>query len=304
MIDEILAAGFRAVELGYDLRRDLVAGIERRVAERAVEVVSVHNYCPVPMGVPRGHPELWVLSSPDATVRRKAVEETTKTIRFAAGLGAKVVVIHAGYVRMWNRTRKLIELAERDRVGSWWWNWTWNAAQRVRDRKAPRHIEWLREGLAQLEPVLTECNVRLGIENLPSWEAVPTETELATLLTSIGSDRFRYWHDFGHGQIRENLGFINHLRLLERMKEHIGGFHVHDVKAPATDHILPPDGMIDFPAFREFARMDVPRVIEPSRDVPVEVLQGAVRHLTQAWEAPPPARSREVPAGPPKGFYG
>ncbi len=304
MIDEILAAGFRAVELGYDLRRDLVAGIERRVADRSVEVVSVHNYCPVPMGVPRGHPELWVLADPDPAARRKAVEETSKTVRFAASLGAKAVVMHAGYVRMWNRTRTLIDLAGRGREGSWRWNWTWNAAQRVRERKAPRHIEWLREGLAQMEPVLRECDLRLGIENLPSWEAVPTETELAGLLAGLGSDRFRYWHDFGHGQIRENLGFINHLRLLERMKEHIGGFHVHDVKPPATDHILPPDGTIDFAAFRDFARMDVPRVIEPGRDVPVEVLQRAVQHLTQVWEAPAPAPRRESPAGPPKGFYG
>jgi sugar phosphate isomerase/epimerase len=302
MIDEILAAGFRAVELGYDLRRDLVPGIERRVAERAVTVVSVHNYCPVPMGVPRGHPELWVLAATDPAVRRKAVEETTKTIRFAATLGARVVVMHAGYVRMWNRTRTLIDLAERDRMGSWRWRWTWNAAQRVRERKAPPHIEWLREGLAQLEPVLREVNVRLGIENLPSWEAVPTETELAALLPGLGSDRFCYWHDFGHGQIRENLGFINHLRLLERMRDHIGGFHVHDVLPPATDHILPPDGTIDFASFRDFAHLDVPRVIEPARDVPVEVLQGAVRHLEAAWggPAPHPAPGPE----PAKGFYG
>jgi len=302
MIDEILAAGFRAVELGYDLRRDLVPGIERRVAERAVEVVSVHNYCPVPMLVPRGHPELWVLASPDPAIRRKAVEETSKTIRFAASVGAKVVVMHAGYVRMWNRTRTLIDLAERGREGSWRWTWSWNAAQRVRERKAPRHVEWLREGLAQLDPVLRECGVRLGVENLPSWEAVPTETELAALLSALASDRIRYWHDFGHGQIRENLGFINHLRLLERMREHIGGFHVHDVKPPATDHILPPHGTIDFAAFRDFARLDVPRVIEPERDVPVEILQEAVRHLQKAWEGPAP-RPAADPA-PAKGFYG
>ena len=37
---------------GYDTRVDLVAGIQRMVREKAVRVVSLHNICPVPMGVP------------------------------------------------------------------------------------------------------------------------------------------------------------------------------------------------------------------------------------------------------------
>jgi sugar phosphate isomerase/epimerase len=287
MIDEILAAGFRAVELSYDLRRDLLAGVEARVAEGAVAVTSLHNYCPVPMGVPRGHPELWTFASDDPAIRRKAVEETINTIRLAGSLKASVVVVHAGYVAMRNRTRRLIGMAERGKIGSWWWTRVHAGALKVREKKAPPALARLRDCLAQIEPVLRECGVRLGIENLPSWEAVPTETELAAVLSDLGSDRFRYWHDFGHGQIRENLGFINHLRLLERMKPWIGGFHVHDVRPPADDHVLPPEGMIDFSEFREFASLDVPKVIEPGRDAPVEALRTAVRHLRETWAGAP-----------------
>ena len=71
LIEEILGMGFRHVELGYDLRRDLVPGVMKMVEKGAVKVDSVHNYCPVPMGAPYGHPELFTLADRDATVNRK-----------------------------------------------------------------------------------------------------------------------------------------------------------------------------------------------------------------------------------------
>ena len=39
------------------------------VEQKAVRVVSVHNFCPVPIGAPRGHPELFTFADPDDRVR-------------------------------------------------------------------------------------------------------------------------------------------------------------------------------------------------------------------------------------------
>ena len=68
------------------------------------------------------------------------------------------------------------------------------------------------------------------------WEALPTEVEMFELLREFGSRRLRYWHDMGHGQIRENMGFINQVRWLEKLQPHLAGMHVHDVARPACDH--------------------------------------------------------------------
>lgn len=284
MIDEIAAAGFRAVELGYDLRRDLVDGVEARVREGAAEVVSVHAYCPVPANVPRGHPELWLLADADPAIRQKAVAGLTETLRFAASVGARAVVVHGGYIRPpWSRTSTLIMLARSGRRDGWMWRWHWNRLTRAREQRAARHLGWLREGLARLDAVAAECRVCVALENLPSWEAVPSEVEAQALFRDLPRDRFAYWHDFGHGQIRQNLGFTNHLRLLERMRDLIAGFHVHDVEAPATDHVLPPNGMIPFHEFAAFADLPVPFVIEPPRDATPEALREAVAHVETAW---------------------
>ncbi len=299
MVEEILGLGFHRIELGYDFRRDLVPGVLQAVKERAVTVVSVHNYCPVPMGVPRGHPELWTLADPDAYVRKKAVEQTAQTVRFAAEVGAGAVIVHGGNVRMRPLTRRLIALTERDRSGGWWWNWTWNRLERKRAKRAPPQIEHLCRGLEQLLPLLQELHVKIGLENLPSWEAIPTEVELIEIVKRLGSESVGYWHDFGHGQIRENLGFVNHDRQLERLASHLVGFHVHDVDPPATDHLVPSYGKIDFERFGELVRRaeGLPLVIEPTRDAPAEALTAGVACLKKAWQAPPPASNGQA------GFY-
>ncbi|MCX7818844.1 MAG: sugar phosphate isomerase/epimerase [Kiritimatiellae bacterium] len=289
LVDEILAAGFRALELSYDLRRDLVEGVEARVREGAVEIVSVHAFCPVPSGVPSGHPELWLPASLEPEERRKAVQHLGETIRFAGSLCARAVVVHGGYVRMKNRSARLIRLAAAGRREGWWWRWHWSAALRDRERRVARHLDALRASLEELQPVLAECGVRLGLENLPSWEAVPAEREVEELLRGLPPAQFGVWHDFGHGQIRENLGWTNHRRMLENLADRVVGFHVHDVTPPATDHVLPPEGMIPFADFAQFARLPVPYVIEPPRDAPPEALQKALQHLNALWRPAHPS---------------
>ena len=56
LVEEILGLGFRRIELGYDTRADLLPGIRQMVDTRAVRVDSLHNFCPIPLGAPRGHP--------------------------------------------------------------------------------------------------------------------------------------------------------------------------------------------------------------------------------------------------------
>jgi len=283
MIEEILELGFRQVELGYDLRLDLVPGVEQMVHDRAVAVTSVHNFCPVPMGAPLGHPELFTLASHDQRVREEAVRHTTETIRFAARVGASVVVTHAGNVNMKRLTPTLFDLYAQGRQYTTRYEKTRLKLQARRDRKAKKQLYYLYQGLERLLPVLEETHVRLAIENLPMWEAIPTETELERLLQSFSTPLLGYWHDMGHAQIRQNLGFINQARWLERLQPHLAGMHLHDVRPPAQDHLMPPQGDIDFARFKSFANMPLCRVIEPTPKTPKEAVIEALRYLQEVW---------------------
>ena len=235
------------------LRLDLVPGVLKCVQDRSITVHSVHNYCPVPVGAPFPHPEIFTLSSLDRRTRESAIEHTGRTIQFAAEAGASVVVMHGGNVEMRNWTADL------------------------------RQLDHLYHGLEMLLPVLQKSNVRLAIEIVPQWEGIPTESEMAGIATRFGDPHIAYWHDMGHGQIRQNLGLISHLRWVEKLLPWLAGVHIHDVAEPLVDHLMPPMGTIDFARFRFLSERDIVRVLEPSSQLSAEQVKEGIETIRRVW---------------------
>lgn len=284
LVEEILALGFHRLELGYDLRMELVPGIRAMIKSGAVKVDSVHNFCPVPMASVRGHPEIWTLAARDEAERESAILHTSNTIRFAADVGARVVVTHSGNVEMPMISTQLFELCSAQQQFSPAYERLRMKLQEQRAKKAPRQFDHLLRSLERLIPVLEETGITLGIENLPTWEAFPTELEFEEIKRRLPTPRIRYWHDLGHGQIRQNIGFINHERWLTKLQPHLVGMHVHDVRPPATDHVMPPHGHIDFTRFQQVAGSDIVRVIEPSSRTPASDVAEALAFLNRVWD--------------------
>jgi sugar phosphate isomerase/epimerase len=65
------------------------------------------------------------------------------------------------------------------------------------------------------------------------------------LLDELNSPQLGYWHDMGHIQIKENLGFVNHGEWLRQIGPRAFGCHLQDCKWPAQDHQAPFTGMVD-----------------------------------------------------------
>ncbi len=291
MIDEIRELGFDTVELGHDLRADLVPGVRQAVSASVVRVGSVHNFCPVPLGYVRGSPDLYSPCATDTLEQEAAVRNTRRTVEFASDVGAEWVVLHGGRVEMADRTGKLIErYLQGDRPGAGVYDKLRMRQLMEREKKGLRHLALLRQFIETLLPHAETLGCRLAIEIQPMWESVPTELELFDLLTEFKDSGLRYWHDFGHGQIRENLGFINHRRWLERLEQFLAGMHIHDVVAPAQDHLAPGLGNMDFTVFTEIAGRTKARVLEPHPETTAADLTNGVRQLRQQWADPPAAR--------------
>jgi sugar phosphate isomerase/epimerase len=281
MIDEILSVGFKRVELGYDLRLDHVPGVRARLADESVVVGSVHNYCPVPMGVPRGHPELFSLAALTEDERERAVRHTSRTIEFAGEMGASVVVAHAGNVRMRGATRKLIAMLEAGKGDKPKFERIRMKLMMKREQAVGKHLEALRRTCDDLLPLLERTGITLAFENLPSWEAIPTEVEAKEMLDQYASPHLGYWHDTGHGGIRENLRFVNQRHWFEMLAPHLAGMHLHDVAYPGHDHIMPPHGSLDFSSFAGAIHPGLQLVVEPFPGTPVVDLQAGHRLLRQ-----------------------
>jgi sugar phosphate isomerase/epimerase len=201
-------------------------------------------------------------------------------------MGAKTIIVHAGNVEMSSMTEKLIALFSESRQFSPAYEKIKTKLMMKRNDRATKHLQHLQVGLEQIVPTLVDAGVVLALENLPSWESLPSEMEMLNLMEDFHCPQIRYWHDIGHGQIRQNLGFISPIRWLERLEPYLAGMHVHDVARPASDHIMPPAGDVDFKIYAPFVKPGLPVVLEPRPGLPAEDIKQAVRLLGELWQEP------------------
>src|SRR6202050_1984236 len=86
MLREIQSLGFEWAELSHGIRISLLPGIIEAVDAGEMKISSLHNFCPLPMGVNHAAPNLYLFSSPDPRERDCAFKHSVKTIEMAARL--------------------------------------------------------------------------------------------------------------------------------------------------------------------------------------------------------------------------
>jgi sugar phosphate isomerase/epimerase len=304
LVDEILALGFDALELGYHTTEELAAGVRRRVDAGAVKVDSVHAYCPVPIGAPHGYPELYLLASLDEDERAMASIMIGRTLEFAASMGARAVVLHAGRVFLHSLfgdlgSRRLVEeaAATEEAADGPRYRRLLDKALRRRAVRVRKYFDGFCLSLDALLPKFEKAGVALCLENLPSIEAFPDARELVMLKQRFDTPSLAYWHDMGHGQVREYLGWGGHVEEARALLAFTRGTHIHDAQPLTDDHLPPGQGQIDFAAFAFYASDQVLKVFEPAPQVTRAELEASLRVVRQAWGGPPPATS--APGKPP-----
>jgi len=298
LVDEILALGFDALELGYHTTEEVAAGVRARVRAGAAAVDSVHAYCPVPIGAPHGYPELYLLASLDEDERAMAAILIGKTLAFAESMGARAVVLHAGRIFLKSffgdlSTRTLADaLDEEQALDGPRYRRLLAKALRRRASRVRKYYDGFCFSLDALLPKFEKAGVTLCLENLPSIEAFPDEREMVMLKQRFDTPALAYWHDMGHGQVRENLGWIRHGEAARALLPLTRGVHIHDALPLLSDHLPPGKGMIDFEAFSFYGADAVLKVFEPAAEVTAEEVAAGLRQVRAAWEHTPsqPAR--------------
>ena len=100
MLREIRELGFEKVELSHGTRISLMPGILEAVDAGEMKISSLHNFCPLPMGVNYAAPNLYQFTAERDRERELALRYTLKTLEFASRVGAPLVVLHLGSVEM------------------------------------------------------------------------------------------------------------------------------------------------------------------------------------------------------------
>jgi sugar phosphate isomerase/epimerase len=283
MLREISDLGFQYAELSHGTRISLMPGILEAVDGGEIKISSVHNFCPLPMGVNYAAPNLYQFSSDRPRERELAERYTVKTIEFAARVKAPLVVLHSGSIEMKNYTDKLLDLVARGGKETPKYAKLCIEVDEKRAAKKGPFMERVNELLKKLLPTAESLGIKLGIENREALEELPIESDYQFLFRELTSPNLVYWHDTGHGQIKENLGFIGHAMHVESLRDRLFGFHIHDVQFPGRDHCAPGSGMIDFTALKPFVEPEHIKVLEFSPSLTVEQLKSGAEHMRQVW---------------------
>jgi sugar phosphate isomerase/epimerase len=283
MLREIRDLGFEYAELSHGTRISLLPGILEAVDAGEIKISSLHNFCPLPMGVNNSAPNLYQFSADRPRERELALRYTLKTIEFAARVKAPAVVLHLGSIEMKPYTDKLLEMLAREGKNSPKYDRLCAELDEKREARKEAFMERVKEMLKQILPEAETRGLKLGAENRQALEELPIESDFHFLFREITSPSLAYWHDTGHAQIKENLGFIPHAMLLGSMRERVCGFHIHDVQFPGRDHCEPGTGTVDFAALKSFVQPSHIKVFEFSPSLTAEQVTRGAAYVQGIW---------------------
>jgi len=153
-------------------------------------------------------------------------------------------------------------------------------AVQKRERIAPAYLQRVKDCLRRIIEHAASKKVRLALESRCGYEEIPTERELLALLDELNSPQLGYWHDFGHSQIKENLGFIDHAEWLRSIGPRAFGCHVQDCIWPAKDHETPFTGDVNFEKLIPLLPTNCLFVWEMSPNKPAD----AIRRSVEIWK--------------------
>ncbi len=283
MLREIRDLGFEYAELSHGTRISLMPGILEAVDAGEIKISSLHNFCPLPIGVNHSAPNLYQFSSDRQRERENAERYTMKTLEFASRVKAPAVVLHLGSIEMKDYTNKLLEMVGRgERDTPKYQKLCTELDEKRESRKGP-YVDRVNEMLRKLLVDAEARGIKLGAENRQALEELPIESDYQFLFREVTSPNLVYWHDTGHAQIKENLGFIGHAMHLESQRDRLYGMHIHDVQPPGRDHCCPGSGTVNFAALKPYIKPEHMKVFEFSPSLTVDDVKRGAEHVKRLW---------------------
>lgn len=268
VIDEALSLGFDSLELSHGMSPVLLPGFYQAFEEgvksgrSVIDFSGVHNFCPSPVEVSGDRPDVYEFTSKHRLHRERAINLTRRSIDVAANLSGSYVVLHLGQAPMRDYTQKLTKWAKAGETDGKAFTKLKEKMIRKRERLRGKYLDQVRQALDQLVPYAEGKGITLGLESRSRYEQVPNETEMEILLREYDSPAVGYWHDFGHVQLKANLGLLDHRQWLEAVSPRLIGCHLHDVVGVADDHAVPFHGVIDFDDLMPLVAEGIPLVWE------------------------------------------
>ena len=262
LLGPILDAGITAVELEYRVTQRLYHELPPIIRRWAMRVLSIHNYFPLPEGVPpeQASGDVFSLSSLDTDERKQGIKYTIRTLETAHELEARAVVLHLGRVETElpkDGMQRLYRAGRWDEEGQA----LLTKEREERARRRSSHLDAVLFSLDTLVKRADQLGVSLGIENRFYLQEIPDKEEVGIILDRFRGGPIGYWHDTGHAAAFETLGICPHEELLRLYSSALIGMHLHDARG-IDDHQPPGGGDVDFAMVRRYLPDNAIKIME------------------------------------------
>jgi len=236
--------GFARFELNHGINSAMLAGLSLNGA-----ITSVHEPCPADIPTKELRRRNWLISAPEEEDRRQGVLATQRSIDLAHELGAQAVIVHPGRVDIDPALESaLVDLYKAGKCHQPEYTQVKERLVAARAAQAETNMRSVRRSLIELAEYASQRGIRLGLENRYHYHEIPLPDELEELLDLGLGEVVGYWHDIGHAQVQEHLGFHTHEEWLRRFAGPQGrmiGVHLHDVVG-VKDHLAVGVGQVDW----------------------------------------------------------
>lgn len=237
-------AGYDAIEVSHStpeakLREILGSGI--------LPVASIHQPAPH-VEVDRGRSNADLnLAATKRSEHARALRHALRSLEWAAEAGASALVVHLGHVEgsFAGTTAELYRLFRQHDIRN---NRAAEARAEMAQRRAdaaPAHLEAARAALEQLVEAARPHGIVIGIENRLEFQQIPLPHESPALMEGFSTDEVGHWHDTGHGEVLDRLGYLPHATWFDELGDRLVGAHVHDVRG-VLDHRAPGTAQLDW----------------------------------------------------------
>jgi len=272
----------KAKELGFthiEANASISPRMLSELLKTTIPISSIHSPCPSILSS-RGIPiSSLSLSSLDESERIEAVSFTKQTIDLAASVRARAVVLHMGEVP--------IDLSLQDRLyklhdGGYAQTKEYSQAKEElvyqRTSQALPYLDAARKSLQELSEYSRQKGIMLGLETRFHPHEIPNMDEMAELLNEIAESLVGYWHDVGHAEVQQQLGFSLHEEWLSRFRDRMVGIHLHDILG-ISDHHAPGKGDMNWEMVAKYLPPGIVKVCEIGEWNDEEQMQGIVKFL-------------------------
>jgi len=244
-----------------------------------VSISSIHSPCPATSSS-RGTPiSSLSLSSLNESDRMEAVSFTKRTIDLASSVKARAIILHMGEVPIdLSLQDKLYELHEGGYAQTKEYNQAKEELVYQRNFQALHYLDIAKKSLQDISEYSQQKGIILGLETRFHFHEIPNIDEMAELLSNVSGNLVGYWHDVGHAEVQQQLGFGLHEEWLSRFRDRMVGVHLHDVLG-ISDHHAPGKGAINWEMLAEYIPPKIVKVCEIGEWNNEEQIQGVVEFL-------------------------